>query len=196
MACYVDLKPEFYTAAVTEKALRTKRAKITGAKLNILESINNIPARSYLENIGLSVFSLSYMPIVVYSEDGSKVFRAGLKSLDNGALLVTGTVPRNAEISFVFIDDKEVMESTGHLLENIMKHKGMENRSLLIYACCSHFWILGSRWKNELGKTASCIKDSVSWHFVCSGGEVFPLILANGKVVNQLQNHSVVVCVL
>jgi hypothetical protein len=195
LACYGDLKPEFYTIAVTEKALQAKRAKITGAKLNIIESINNMPAGKYLESIGLSASSLSYMAIVIYPGDGSKVFRVGMKVLDDGSLLITGMAPRNAEISFSSIDDKDVLESTATLLKTITQ-KTEEGRSVLIYACCSRFWILGPRWKEEPGKAAACIKDGVPWHFVYSGGEVFPSILANGNTVNNLQNYSVIVCVL
>jgi hypothetical protein len=195
LACYGSLKPEFYTVAVTEKALQSKRAKITGAKMNVIESINNMPAGKYLESVGLSFSSLSYMPIVIYPEDGSKVFRAGLKFLDNSALLVTGMVPLNAEISFSSIDDKDVLESTAALLKTVSQ-KTAEGRSVLIYACCSRFWILGPRWQEESGKAAACIKDTIPWHFAYSGGEVFPSILAGGKTVNNLQNYSVIVCVL
>ncbi|MDR2143588.1 MAG: FIST C-terminal domain-containing protein [Treponema sp.] len=195
LACYGGFKPEFYTVAVTEKALQAKRAKITGAKLNSIESINDMPAGKYLESIGISFSSLSYMPIVIYPGDGSKIFRAGLKILDNGALLVTGMAPRNAEIAFSSIDDKDILESTATLLKTIAQ-KTAEGRGILIYACCSRFWILGPRWKEEPGKAALCISDTIPWHFVYSGGEVFPSILANGKTVNNLQNYSVIVCVL
>jgi hypothetical protein len=74
--------------------------------------------------------------------------------------------------------------------------KTEEGRSVLIYTCCSRFWILGPRWREEPGKAAVCVKDGVPWHFAYSGGEVFPSILANGKIVNNLQNYSVIVCVL
>jgi hypothetical protein len=195
LACYGSLKPEFYTVAVTEKALQAKRAKITGAKLNVIEAINNMPAGKYLESIGLSFSSLLYMPIIIYPGDGSKVFRTGLKILDNGALMITGMAPRNAEISFSSINDKDVLESTATLLQRITQ-KTAEGRNILIYACCSRLWILGPRWKEEPGKAAACIKDTVPWHFVYSGGEVFPSILANGNTVNNLQNYSVIVCVL
>jgi hypothetical protein len=196
LACYGSLKPEFYTVAVTEKALQAKRAKITGAKLNVIESINNMPTDKYIESIGLSVASLPYMPIVIYPGDGSKVFRVGMKMLDNGGMLITSTAPRNAEISFSSISDQDVLESTAALLEKIMASKTAEGRSLLIYVCCSRFWILGPRWKEEPAKTASIINDRVPWHFVYSGGEVFPSILPDGKVANHLQNYSVIVCVL
>ncbi|MDR3355702.1 MAG: FIST C-terminal domain-containing protein [Spirochaetaceae bacterium] len=196
LACYGDLKPEFYTVAITEKALQAKRAKITGEKLNGIESINNMPAEKYLETLGLSVSSLACMPIVIYQEDGSKIFRVGIKIIDNGSLMITGTVPGNAEVSFSLINDKDIVASTEKLLEDIIKNKSTEGRGLLIYACASRFWLLGSQWETEPGKAVSIIKDTVPWHFVYSGGEVFPSILANGKVANNLQNYSVIVCML
>jgi hypothetical protein len=196
LACYGALKPEFYTVALTENALQAKRSRITGAKLNVIESINNMPTGKYLESLGLSASSLSYMPIAIYPGDGSKIFRAGLKILGNGGLLITGTAPRNAEVSFSSIDDKDVIESTAALLKKIMQSKTADGGGVLIYACCSRFWILGPRWKEEPGKAALFINDTVPWHFVYSGGELFPSILANGKTVNNLQNYSVIVCVL
>jgi hypothetical protein len=198
LALYGDLKPEFYTVAVTEQALNIKRAKITGSKLNVIESINNVPPDKYLETIGLSSFSvLNNIPIVIHAEDGSKVFRAALAVQNDGALALTGILPENAGVSFSSITDKDVVESTGKLIESIVKeNKTGENKSFLIYACCSRFWILGLNWKEEPGKAASLIKKPIPWHFVYSGGEVFPSILANGKAANHLQNYSVIVCVL
>jgi hypothetical protein len=196
LAFYGGIKPEFYTIAVTEHALNIKRAKITKAKLNVIETINDMPVSRYLENAGLSASSLAYIPIAIYLADGSKVFRTGLQIQDNGSLIITGTAPGNAGISVCSIDNTDVLESTENLLEGITKSGAAEGRSVLIYACCSRFWILGSRWKEEPGKAASLVKAPVPWHFVYSGGEVFPSILTDGNTANHLQNYSVIVCVL
>jgi hypothetical protein len=196
-AFYGDVKPEFYTVAVTEKALNTKRAKITGVKLNVLESINDIPVERYLESLGLSVVSiLKNMPIVIYEEDGSKVFRVGLSAQDDRSLLLTGIAPKNAEISFSSITNTDIVEATEQLMQSIIKNKNLENRGILIYVCCSRFWILGPQWREEPEMVASLIGNSIPWHFVYSGGEVFPSVLETGKVANHLQNYSVIVCVL
>ncbi|MDR2796869.1 MAG: FIST C-terminal domain-containing protein [Treponema sp.] len=197
LAFYGDLKPEFYTTAVTEKSLQAKRAKITGAKLNVIEAINGMPIKKYLETIGLSASSVLYnIPILIHEKDGSKVFRTGMKVHDNGSLIISGLVPEHAEISFHSLDDRDVVESTGTLLKNIMESKVAENRGILINACASRFWILGPKWREELDKVASVIGKPVPWLFVYSGGEVFPSILETGKVANHLQNFSVIVCVL
>jgi hypothetical protein len=197
LAFYGDTRPEFYTVAVTEQALNTKRAKITGVKMNVIESINDMPVGKYLETIGLSVSSiLKNIPIVLYEEDGSRVFRVGQAIQDDGSLTLTGIVKENTEISFSSITDRDIVESTEKLLAGIINSRAAENRSILIYACCSRFWILGSQWKAESDKAASFIKAPVPWHFVYSGGEIFPSILSGGKVSNHLQNYSVIVCVL
>jgi hypothetical protein len=197
LAFYGDVKPKFYTVAVVEQALNTKRAKITESKLNVIKSINDIPVSEYLNTIGLSTFSvLNNIPIVIHAEDGSKVFRAALAIQNDGSLVLTGMIPENADVSFSSITDTNIVESTEKLMANIMKECGTgEHGGFLIYACCSRFWILGSLWKEEPGKSAAFIRN-ISWHFVYSGGEVFPSILAGGKVSNHLQNYSVIVCVL
>jgi hypothetical protein len=197
LAFYGDVRPEFYTVAVSEKSLQVKRAKITGANLNVIEAINDMPVDKYLGTIGLPPASVPYnMPLLLHEDDGSKVFRTGLKVNENGSLSISGLLPENAEISFCSIDDEDVVESTGELLENIMKSKAAESRGILIYACGSRFWILSSRWREESGRAVSVIGTRVPWHFAYSGGEVFPSILENGKVSNHLQNFSVIVCVL
>ncbi|MDR2783395.1 MAG: FIST C-terminal domain-containing protein [Treponema sp.] len=197
LAFYGDVKPKFYTVAVTEQSLQAKCAKITGAKLNVIDAINGIPISKYLESIGLSTASVVHnMPILIHEKDGSKVFRVAQKVHDNGSLTISGLVPENAEISFCSIDDRDVVESTGTLLESIAESKSAESRGVLIYACCSRFWILGPRWREYLDMAASAIGARVPWFFVYSGGEVFPSILENGKVSNHLQNFSVIVCVL
>ncbi|MDR2783397.1 MAG: FIST C-terminal domain-containing protein [Treponema sp.] len=197
LAFYGDVRPEFYTVAVTEQSLQAKRAKITGAKLNVIETINEMPVDKYLESIGLPPASVPYnMPLLLHEEGGSRVFRTGLKVHDDGSLSITGLVPENAEISFCSINDRDVVESTGTLLERIMESKAAKSRGILLYVCCSRFWILGPRWREESGRAASVIGTRVPWLFVYSGGEVFPSILKNGKVSNHLQNFSVIVCVL
>jgi hypothetical protein len=174
-----------------------KRAKITGAKLNVIETINRIPVDKYLESIGLPPSSVLYnIPILIHEKDGSKVFRTGWKVLDNGFMVISGLVPKNAEISFCTIEGKDVVESTGTLLKSIEESKSAESRGILLYVCGSRFWILGPRWREEIDRAASIIGARVPWHFVYSGGEVFPSILENGKVSNHLQNFSVIVCVI
>jgi hypothetical protein len=197
LAFYGDIKPEFYTIAVTEKALNVRHGKITGSKLNIIESINNMPARRYIESIGFSAASVKNMPLVIHHlEDGSKLFRACQDVLDNDSFLLTGIVPENAEISFSTISDKDIVESTKKMIDDIIESKAAENRSCLMYACCSRFWILGPNWRDEISLAVAHINKQIPWHFVYCGGEPFPSILPDGKVANHLQNYSVIVCVL
>jgi hypothetical protein len=196
LAFYGDVNPLFYTVALTEKALNTKRGRITSSRLNIIESINDMPANKYAESIGLSTFSLvETMPLVIHADDGSKIFRACMEVLDNGSLRLTGIVPEKAEISFSFISDKDVVESTRKTIENIVKSKAVENRSCLIYSCCSRFWVLGSNRWAEIDTIDSHISPN-PWCFAYIGGEPFPSMLPDGTVSNLLQNYSLTICVL
>jgi hypothetical protein len=48
----------------------------------------------------------------------------------------------------------------------------------------------------EQQKVENCIAGAAPYHFAYSGGEIFPEFFSNGKVVNHLQNHSMIICVL
>jgi hypothetical protein len=43
---------------------------------------------------------------------------------------------------------------------------------------------------------AACIQGAAPYHFAYSGGEIFPERLADGRIVNHLQNDSLIICVL
>jgi hypothetical protein len=48
----------------------------------------------------------------------------------------------------------------------------------------------------EHEKVKECFKDDTPYHFVYSGGEIFPSPLSGGGVVNHLQNDSLIICIL
>jgi hypothetical protein len=56
--------------------------------------------------------------------------------------------------------------------------------------------MLGTKVMAEHDKVDECIGDSAVYHFVYSGGEIFPAFLEDGSISNQLQNDSMIICVL
>jgi hypothetical protein len=47
----------------------------------------------------------------------------------------------------------------------------------------------------EHEKAKECLGDT-TYNFVYSGGEIFPSRIGGGRVVNHLQNDSLIVCIL
>jgi hypothetical protein len=49
----------------------------------------------------------------------------------------------------------------------------------------------------EHEKVKECVgTGDTPYHFVYSGGEIFPSRLGDGRVVNHLQNDSLIICIL
>jgi hypothetical protein len=64
-----------------------------------------------------------------------------------------------------------------------------------MYSCAGRNWCLGMQPMAEHEKVKECLEDT-SYHFVYSGGEIFPSRLGGGRVVNHLQNDSLIICIL
>jgi hypothetical protein len=64
-----------------------------------------------------------------------------------------------------------------------------------MYSCAGRNWCLGMQPMAEHEKVKECLGDT-PYHFVYSGGEIFPSRLGDGAVVNHLQNDSLIICIL
>jgi hypothetical protein len=192
-----DAAPEFLSVSVNEENILKQKAVITETNRNVLRSINNMPAVKYLESIGLAkdgdVGGIASMPFVVYPEDGSILIRACFGANEEGALILGGAVPVNAAIALGTMDFEDVIGSTESRITEALKIA--EGRGLLMYSCGGRKLALHMEPMAEHEKAKECLKDN-PYHFVYSGGEVFPSRLGDGRVVNHLQNDSLIICVL
>jgi hypothetical protein len=190
-------EPEFLSVSVNEENILKQKAVITGVNRNILTTINNMPAIQYLESIGLvkdgDVMGLPAMPFIIYLEDGSLLIRACIGGTGDGALILCGAVPVNSTIALATMGFEDVVSSTeAKVTEARAAAKG---RGILMYSCAGRNWSLGMQPLAEHEKAKECLGDT-PYHFVYSGGEIFPSRLGDGKVVNHLQNDSLIICIL
>jgi hypothetical protein len=188
--------PEFLSVSVSEENILKQKAVITGVNRNILRTINNMPAVEYLESIGVvkghDLMGMP-MPFVVYLEDGSILIRACISGTEDGGLILCGAVPVNAAVALATMEFEDVVSSSeSKMTEARAAAKG---RGVLMYSCASRNWALGIQTLAEHEKARECL-DGIPYHFVYSGGEIFPSRLAGGRVVNHLQNDSLIICIL
>jgi hypothetical protein len=189
--------PEFLSVSVSEENILKQKAVITGVNRNILQTVNNIPAVNYLESIGIvkggDVTGLQAMPFIIYLEDGSLLIRACIGGTGDGALILCGAVPLNSSIALATMGFEDVISSTEtKVMEALAAAKG---RGILMYSCAGRNWCLGMQPLAEHEKAKECLGNA-SYHFVYSGGEIFPSRLGDGRVVNHLQNDSLIICIL
>jgi hypothetical protein len=189
--------PEFLSVSVGEENILKQKAVITGVNRNILQSVNNMPAVNYLESIGIvkggDVSGLQSMPFIIYLEDGSILIRACIGGTEDGSLILCGAVPVNSTIALATMGFEDVVNSTeAKVKEALAVAKG---RGMLMYSCAGRNWCLGMQPLAEHEKARECLTGT-PYHFVYSGGEIFPARLGGGKVVNHLQNDSLIICIL
>jgi hypothetical protein len=192
-----NVTPLFLSVAVNEENILKQKAVITGVNRNILQTVNNIPAVNYLESIGIvkngDVSGLQAMPFIIYLEDGSLLIRACIGGTGDGSLILCGAVPVNSTIALATMGFEDVITSTQTKVTEALA--AAEGRGILMYSCAGRNWCLGMHPLAEHEKVKECLGDT-PYHFVYSGGEIFPSRLGDGRVVNHLQNDSLIICIL
>ncbi|MDR3255464.1 MAG: FIST C-terminal domain-containing protein [Synergistaceae bacterium] len=198
LAIFGDVCPVFLAAPVDNDNILKQKAVITGMKRNVLQTVNNIPAAEYLESLGLAengdVSGLVSMPFIITLEDGSKLTRACIDSNEKGEVLLCGSAPLNSTLSLATIGSEDVVRSTGATVSEALGRAG--GRGMLIYSSAARNWALGTNFTAEQDKVDECIGGSVPYNFSYCGGEIFPTISEDGRVSNQLQNDTMILCIL
>jgi hypothetical protein len=193
-----NAQPSFLSVSISPANILKQKAVITNMERNILRTVNNISAVEYLESIGLIdngvVSGLESMPFIVYLEDGSQLVRACIGATEDGGLILCGSAPVGSTFALSSMNFDDVVNSTGaKVMEALLLSGG---RGLLMYSCCGRNWALGVKTMAEHDKVKECVQDSAPYHFAYSGGEIFPERLSDGRIVNHLQNDSLIICIL
>lgn len=198
VALFGDVQPAFLTTTINHESILTVAAIVTGATKNILHSINDMPAEDYIESIGLAhkgeLNSLSTTPLVINLEDGSVLIRACIMGDGKGGAVLCGHIPVGSHIRFALIEADDILRSAKE-----KTHAALDTangRAILMYSCAARIWALGVNNLAELTLIEDIIGDKAPYYCVCSGGEIFPQWLRSGKVVNHLQNNSLIMCIL
>ncbi|MDR2376435.1 MAG: FIST C-terminal domain-containing protein [Treponema sp.] len=193
-----DTDPLFLSVSVSEENILKQKAVITGIDRNILYTVNNMPAVAYLESIGLvkagDIGALASMPIIIQLEDGSILVRAAISASEGGGVILCGAAPVNTTLALAPMSQEDVITSTAGKVQEALEKAG--GRGILMYSCAGRNWALGVQSMAEHEKVRDSIGSQAPYHFVYSGGEIFPSFLDNGKVVNHLQNDSLIICIL
>jgi hypothetical protein len=198
LALFGDVDPMFFSAAVPEDKILKQKAIVTGIDKNILKTVNNMPAIAYLESVGLAkggiLTGFESMPFVIKLNDGSVLTRACIASTPDGGIILCGSMPVNSTLAIATMGPEDVIATTEAKVREAIAKSGGGN--MIMYSCAARAWMLGTKVMAEHDRVDECIGDSAAYHFVYSGGEIFPAFLEDGSISNQLQNDSMIICVL
>jgi hypothetical protein len=191
------VKPHFIFRRFPEGASLAQDAVITRANGAELISINNEPAASFLQEIGLiqSTFSQA-IPLVIADSDGNNQEVVVVQKITDAGTLICGRhVPVGGILDIGAITADYVLESARTLIKDLKKDENKTQFTIII-SCFLRTIVLGgavaevSLIQQELGNSPG------GYLYLNSGGELCPRYVKSGETVNQALQYAIIACQL
>ncbi|MCL2721429.1 MAG: FIST C-terminal domain-containing protein [Treponema sp.] len=195
-----NVNPSFLTIAVPEKNIIGELATVTKSQGNIIHSINGMPVEDYVLSIGLvekkgELEKLYTTPIIARLDDGSTIVRVCIGGDGQGGAVMGGHVPEGARVGFAMLELSDTISTSGEITRKALEIT--EGRNIIIYTCMARLGFLGANQRELEAKTiCDCLGSLNNFYLAYAGGEIFPQKLSGGKIVNHLQNFSLIVCMI
>jgi len=191
------VKPHFIFRRFPEGASLAQDAVITRANGAEIISINNEPAASFLQGIGLiqSVFSQAIPLVIADSNGNNQEVVVVQKITDEGTLICGRHIPVGGILDIGAITADYVLESARALIREIKKDEDKTRFSIII-SCFLRTIVLGGASmevnliQQELGGFPG------GYLYLNSGGELCPRYTKSGETVNQALQYAVIACQL
>ena len=195
-----NIHPRFFIASISEQKAQKQKAIITQSTGNVLQAVNNVPFKEYLNTFNMiqgdnSTEGLNTIPIVLDYNDGTQpVTRAIYLLTEEGYAVCGGKMPVNSTLAIGSIDYDEVVESSGQLMKEALA-SATDVNGILLFPCLSRSLVLGSDALAEIKTVANELNGSLPYMMAYSGGEICPIYTDDGKSLNRFHNFTLVVCV-
>ena len=188
------LNYSFEIASLDEDSARKQKAIITESNGNILMGVNGKTAQKYFEEVGLTQHELTsvsgILPLVIDHKDGTKpVARAFFALTPDEHAVCGGAMPVGATLAIGHVVANDVLNTTQKAVRAIVE----KECAILSYSCLARFIALSVDNTAEAGKIAEVVEDT-PYIYAVSGGEICPLMDANGKLKNVFHNYTNVFC--
>jgi hypothetical protein len=193
------VNPSFLSVPAPKDRALGLQAVVTASESNMLRRINNLTALEYFSSIGFAegreIMGQEIIPLILDRRDGGSTFCRIYQgaATPEGGIACGGEVPVGATLDFVALDRQFVLQSVKGLMEEALA--SARGRNFLIISCSVRGWTLGIQPDEEMRALAALLKDGPPYHFVYSGGEVYPDPGDAGRG-SFLDNAALVVCLL
>lgn len=192
------VKPRFIISSIPERNIANNRALITKSEGAVLHEINDLPLLEYLANIGLVVNrqNITTTPLMVYYDDAPEPVALGFYTLfDDGSVLTGGAMPPGTSIAVGSIDTPGIIESAENGIRQILELEDRE--ATLVLPCVTRYIMLSPDQEAELRLIDEKLAHSGKPYMMgYSGGEISPMLGADGKLHNRFHNYTFCACVL
>ncbi|GHV71868.1 hypothetical protein AGMMS49928_25830 [Spirochaetia bacterium] len=191
------VKPRFFSALYPDKSVFAQDATITGARDNLIQSINNIPALAYLEKVGIAHRGggIDVIPLLIDYGGAEEPEIIIMKEFTpEGALICSRKVQTGGFLNIGSTTADFVLETAAALCKNIRKDP--DHSALFMFSCFSRNLALGDPMA-ETGVIQRELKDlPIPYVFCYSGGEICPQYTGPGETVNKFHQYALIACLL
>ncbi len=196
---YGNVRPRFYVANISESKRFEKSAVVTKSAGPVLMEVNERPVIEYFEDLGLvkaaeTQYALSSLPFLLDYNDGSPlVSKIFVMLTPEKYALCAGSLPQGSTMYTASADRDDVLLTTGEALDKILKDVA-DASGLLVYTCISRSMTLAAEQFREMELVREKLGDRVTGMMVCSGGEICPTMVSNGRAFNRFHNNAFIAC--
>lgn len=199
-----SIEPEFIVVSLPLQNIHKNQGKITKSDGCLLQEINGIPTRQYLEALGIIIMESAPLttPMMTYYEGiPEPVALAIYAANDDGSLSCGGEMTEGAAVSVGQITVDSVMASAREALDRVLscgKRDGM-----LVLPCVSRYVTLSPNHDDELTLIGNKMSDGklrgtsprMPYMAGYAGGEICPVRDRNGVLRNRFHNFTFSACV-
>ena len=194
-----NVNPIFVVTSASEQNLRKQQAVITSSEGNLLKEINNTPANSYFESIGLisgkGVEGMSSVPFVVDYGDGTQPIARAIYGLnEDGSAVCGGIMPEGSTLFIGRMDVDDILLTAEQSIKSLLAEKGING--IIMFPCLGRNMVLATDPLAEVNTVKKFIGDSVPWHLAYSGGECCPVYNKDGLYINRFHNFTFIGCAI
>jgi hypothetical protein len=198
-----QIKTKFFSALFPKKSVFIQDAVITGAKDNLIISINNTPAASFMKNLGFIRYNTSSVlyaiPLIVDYHNNKMPVPPEVVIINDigkdGTLICSRNMQTGGTLHIGSISEDYVLETAKTIGQSIKK--AGEGSGLFIFSCFSRIIALGGKPMGEIKVIQRELKEfPVPYLFLYSGGELCPRIIEQGQMTNHFNQYALVACLL
>lgn len=193
------VNPRFFHLCFPEKSVLDQDAVVTEANGSELISINNQPAQSFLQEIGLIRNSehTDAIPLILHSSDGSKTEVVIVQGInDEGVLLCSRRISAGSILNIGAITADYVLDSARTFIQRV-KEGYKDGAGLFILSCVLRAVVLGESAAAEVKLIQQELDNFPCTHlYLHSGGELCPKYGKSGEIVNQSFHYAIIACLI
>ncbi|MDR0885107.1 MAG: FIST C-terminal domain-containing protein [Clostridiales Family XIII bacterium] len=194
---YGDINPTFLVASISDQYINPNGGIVTKAEGRTIYEVDHEPFVNFLVKSDLikeGSLDIVLSPILIDFNDGARsVMRNIANVTEEGYGIMNSEISVGAVLRATEVNATDVLESAELIFDAVLS---VDNaHGMLAYPCASRYAALGDNAYAGMKTAQNLIGNRLPYMMSYSGGEICPVVGANGELVNKLHNSTIVACV-